>query len=261
MAGDHKNMYRHFSQIAPSYGQVRRTDIRPIQFISERLQAIEKIRAADIACGDGRYDLLLFEYLENLHLTCVDINESMLRQASKFLKGRGIKDFIILRANAVDLPLKDNSMDCIFTFNAIHHFDLNHFIESAAKTVRIGGLIFIYTRLQTQNARTLWGKYFPLFLDKERRLYELTDITEAVHSTSSFIIEFIKEFRFRRKATLDELVDKVYKKHYSTFSLYGDNELEHCIEEFRRSIMDDFGEEKQIEWFDENVLIVMRLES
>ncbi|UCH00436.1 MAG: class I SAM-dependent methyltransferase, partial [Deltaproteobacteria bacterium] len=216
------------------------------------------IRAADIGCGAGRYNLLLFEHLDNLHLTCIDINESMLKETSAYLKGNGIHRFITVKANVYDLPLKGNLMDCVFTFNAIHHFDLIRFVEKAAAITKEDGLIFIYTRLQSQNARNIWGRYFPLFLEKEERLYELNDITEAIDSTSCSTIESIENFQFKRKSTLDQLLDKVRKRHYSTFSLYDDHELEYCLRKFRKKIAHHFTDPEQIEWFDENIMIVVR---
>lgn len=256
-----RDVYNHFSQIALSYRDIRTTDLQPIQFIRERLKDLKTIRAADIGCGTGRYNLLLFEHLNNLHLTCIDINESMLKEASAYLKGNGMQRFITVKANAFDLPVKANMMDCVFTFNAIHHFDLLRFVEKAAVITKEDGFIFIYTRLQSQNARNIWGRHFPLFLEKEERLYELNDITETVDSTSCSTIESIKNFYFRRKATLDQLLDKVRKRHYSTFSLYDDHELEDCLRKFKKKIVHHFTDPEQIEWFDENIMIVLRLGS
>jgi len=259
MATQQRDIYDHFSQIAPSYRHIRTTDLRPIRFIREKLKDLRTIRAADIGCGAGRYNLLLFEHLDNLHLTCIDINESMLKEASAYLKGNGIKRFVTVKANAYDLPLKDNLMDCVFTFNAVHHFDLFRFVEKAAAITKEDGFIFIYTRLQSQNARNIWGRHFPLFLEKEGRLYELNDIAEAVDSTGCSSIESIKDFQFKRKATLDQLLDKVRKRHYSTFSLYNDHELKHCLRKFEKKIIHHFADPEQIEWFDENIMIVLRL--
>jgi len=45
---------KHFSEIASVYREVRITDPKPIQFISNRLKDLKPIRAADIGCGAGR---------------------------------------------------------------------------------------------------------------------------------------------------------------------------------------------------------------
>ncbi len=97
-------MYKHFSEIATSYRYVRTTDLEPIQVISQKLKDLRTVTTADVGCGDGRYSLLLFEYLNNLHLTCIDSNEAMLKQASAYFKCNGFHNFIAMKTNANDLP-------------------------------------------------------------------------------------------------------------------------------------------------------------
>jgi ubiquinone/menaquinone biosynthesis C-methylase UbiE len=43
----------------------------------------------------------------------------------------------------------------------VHHFDLGRFLAAAARVLKPGGQLFIYTRTPQQNARTIWGQYFP----------------------------------------------------------------------------------------------------
>ena len=85
--------YDHFSRVSSSYRTMRTTDKEPIIFISESLKNLYSVKAADVGCGDGRYDLLLFQNLNKLHLTCIDINDSMLQEASNYLKSRGFSNF------------------------------------------------------------------------------------------------------------------------------------------------------------------------
>lgn len=242
MASHKKTIQDHFSKIAGYYRRVRTTDLQPIGFISERLKGLKTIKAADIGCGAGRYDLLLFKHLNNLHLTLIDISESMLKQASGFLRSHSIGRFFTVRAHAHDLPLKECDRDCVFSFNAIHHFDFHGFIEKVARITKRGGFAFIYTRLQSQNERTIWTRHFPLFLEKEKRLYELHEITGAVESTGCSALETIKNFQFKRRATLDQLLDRANKIHYSTFALCTDTELRDCLQAFEEKITRDFAD-------------------
>ncbi len=258
MSVDQKGMKRHFSKIASSYKEMRTTDIEPILFINKKLKGLTRVKAADIGCGAGRYDLLFFKYLNNLFLICVDVNELMLEQTSNYLKGNGITNFKMMKSDMNDLPLEDGSMDCIFTFNAIHHFDFVKFLVSTAKAIKKTGFIFIYTRLRSQNARNIWGRYFPLFLEKEDRLYELDEMETMINSAGSLTIESIKNFKYKRSSTLTQLVSKVKGRHYSTFSLYKRMELEDSLKKFRRNIINNFSDPAQVEWFDENILLVLR---
>ena len=72
MQTEKQKMYEHFSFVASTYGDMRTTDEKMIIYIAETLKHMDNIVAADIGCGEGRYDVLLFKHLKNLHLTCVD---------------------------------------------------------------------------------------------------------------------------------------------------------------------------------------------
>lgn len=252
-------MYTHFSNVSAEYRDIRTTDVEPIAFIRETLGKYSKVDAADVGCGTGRYDLLLFKYINNLNLTCIDINNHMLKEVSNYLRRNGYGNVKTIRANADDIPLDNNSMDCIFTFNAIHHFDFPKFIKKAGNIIKNDGRIFIYTRLRSQNARNIWGEYFPRFAELETRLYESNEMEHWVHESGSLRFETIKSFKYKRNTTLQGLVKQVRSKHYSTFSLYEENELEKAIDDFQENLKSKFRNTSNIEFFDENILLVLKL--
>ena len=122
-------MSDHFTKLASFYSQYRTFDHEAINCITKKLAPMSNITAADIGCGDGRYSIKLIEKLRNrLSLTCVDNNYEMLRQISKILPN--FKNLQTKYAFAEKLPFDDNSLDCIFSFNAIHHFKINEFAKS-----------------------------------------------------------------------------------------------------------------------------------
>ena len=253
-----QDMYQHFSRVATSYNEIRTTDLEPIMFIKERCNNNHKIEAVDIGAGSGRYCLKLFEHLDNLYLTCIDINASMLEETSNCLARAGITDFKTIQSPAEDIPLADNSIDYIFVFNAIHHFNLKEFMARAARVLKDGGSIFIYTRLRSQNARNIWGRYFPFFLEKEDRLYELGELEGMIETVGSLDIECTEQFKYRRSASLCHLADLARSRHYSTFSLYQKDEFEAALQDFRGNIEKHFSNPEQIEWDDEYTMLVAK---
>ena len=254
-----QNMCNHFSRVASKYREVRTTDVEPITYIGEILKDSPEVWAADVGCGAGRYDLLLHQHIKNLHLTCIDVNESMLEQASDYLSSHGVINFETTKADANDnIPLEENTMDCILTFNAVHHFDFVRFIEKSARVLKKEGMLFIYTRLREQNARNIWGQYFPLFSEKEDRLYELNEMKQQIQSVDLLNLETAKPFKYKRNATLEDLINQVDARHYSTFSLYEDNELNKALGKFQENIKEIFQDTNRIEWYDENVLLVLK---
>ena len=251
-------MHEHFSSLSASYNELRTTDVQPVLHVRERLQDQGEIRAADIGCGAGRYDLLLLQHLPGLHLTCVDVNGAMVEETARYLKSHGQSNFVTQRIDASDLHLPEGALDCVVTFNAIHHFDPVAFLEQAAQAVTSSGHVFVYTRLKNQNTRNIWGRFFPGFPEKETRLYDLGCVESWADRLDDLNLETIEFFRFERVAPLERLLDQAAGKHYSTFSLYSADELRKALEIFEARLGQHFMGCDQIKWTDENVMMVFR---
>lgn len=253
------NTQKHFSKIANRYGDLRTTDAAPITYIAGRLQSLPRVYAADVGCGQGRYDLKLFEHLgETLNLYCVDGNRTMLQQANAYLRRHGVQTFQTVEAYARSLPFEPSSLDCIFTFNAVHHFKIVQFLHETARVLKEGGHLFIYTRLRSQNRRNIWGMYFPEFHEKETRLFEMNELEEWLWRTPDLQLEYIKFYKYERLSTLPELTARARGHHYSTFSLYDKNEFDAALQQFQETIHQCYRDVNNVRWYDENVLLVVR---
>ncbi len=257
LTGAQKDMYEHFSDVAVLYNNLRTTDLEPIMFIKGMLNGNGNIVAADIGCGAGRYSLQFLQHLGLHHLACIDINELMLEQVSNILEEAGLTNFSTIESTAEHIPLKDNSIDFIFTFNAIHHFDFAAFMQEAARIARDGGSIIIYTRLRCQNAGNIWGRYFPLFLAKEDRLYEMDELEQMIKLVPMLNIQCVKQFRYLRTASLGQLLNLARNSHYSTFSLYQKEEFASALKGFQRNITQHFSDPEHVEWFDDYTMLVV----
>ena len=254
-------IHQHFSRIARRYRNLRITDIEPIALITEELKNLAHIKAIDIGCGTGRYDLLLSRYLgDKLHLTCCDANAEMLKTLDKYLKNHGVSNFTSMRSQAENVPIPSDTLDCIFTFNAIHHFSLPEFLQESARILKSGGYLFIYTRLLEQNKNTIWGRCFPKYNQKETRLYSLKTLTKTTVSAPKLWIKSIEFFKYKRIATLKQLIERAKACHYSTFCLYSPEELKESLAGFTQKVKKEFDDTKCIQWSDENILLVIRKE-
>ncbi len=248
-------MHEHFARIAGVYRGVRTTDAAPVEYIRDALGGRGKIVAADIGCGAGRYDLLLFRYLDKLRLTCVDANPAMLEQLSVLLGGEGIEDFETIASTLEALRLADRSLDCVTTFNAVHHFHFPIFLAKAGAAIREDGRIFIYTRTPDHNAGSVWGRYFPGFKEKETRLNTLRRMETWIRASGSLRLIESRTFSYDRTANLDRLVDQARSRHYSTFSLYDDAEFEAAISAFEDTIRRHYDDPQRIDWVDRNLML------
>ena len=250
-------MLDHFSQVASIYSQIRTIDYELINYITKKLASMSNIVAADIGCGDGRYSIKLIEKLRNrLSLTCVDNNYEMLQQISKI--SSNFQNLQTRQAFAEKIPFDDNSLDCIFSFNAIHHFKINEFAKECNRVLKNNGLLFIYTRLKEQNESTIWGKFFPDFSKKENRLFDNHSLTECISNQTSLNLTSTEFFQHNRSSDIRTLVSKAEKKHYSTFSLYTVSEFEKSLGKFKQNIYQNFSNPENIQWVDENTMFVFQ---
>jgi len=250
-------MSDHFSQVASIYSQIRTIDYELINYITKKLASMSNIVAADIGCGDGRYSIKLIEKLRNrLSLTCVDNNYEMLQQISKI--SSNFQNLQTRQAFAEKIPFDDNSLDCIFSFNAIHHFKINEFAKECNRILKNNGLLFIYTRLKEQNESNIWCKFFPDFSKKENRLFDIQSLTKHISNQTSLNLTSTEFFEHKRSSDIQTLVSKAEKKHYSTFSLYTVSEFEKSLGKFKQNIYQNFSNPENIQWVDENTMFVFQ---
>jgi ubiquinone/menaquinone biosynthesis C-methylase UbiE len=217
-------MNGHFSHVARYYRHLRTTDMAPVNFVERNVVGCELTYVADIGCGAGRYSCHLLRHLDIRHLLCIDASEKMLKANGEHLRTKRMRNHSLIMATAERIPLARSTLDCVFAFNAIHHFNVAAFLNEAARIMKAGGRLFVYTRLKAQNATNIWGMYFPSFLQKENRLYELEELESVIRLIDGIDLESVNEFNFKRKTSLAELTMRARLKHYSTFSLYEEDE-------------------------------------
>ena len=248
-----KGALRHFSRIASRYQELRMTDIAPVLAIRERLKGMNAVAAADVGCGTGRYSLCALETVPNIgQLYCFDANDKMLAEMENSENCQAIV------SRAEHLPLLSGALDCLFTFNAVHHFQLPLFAKEASRVLMGGGFLFIYTRLRQQNAGHIWGRYFPHFFEKETRLYDLDAIVSSIGRVSTMKVNEVITFTHKRVSTLARLRELAREKHYSTFDFYSSSEFKRALAQFERNLRERFEDLNDIPWVDENTLLIIR---
>jgi ubiquinone/menaquinone biosynthesis C-methylase UbiE len=173
------------------------------------------------------------------------------------LGDEGFANFSTIESTAEHIPLRDNSIDCVFAFNAIHLFNFASFMKEAARIAVDGSSIIIYTRLRSQNAENIWGRYFPLFLVKEDRLYEMDELERMIALIPALNIQCVKQFRYLRNTSLNHLVNLARNCHYSTFSLYEKEEFTSALKGFQCNVAQHFSDLEHVQWFDEYTMLVV----
>ncbi len=134
----------------------------------------------------------------------------------------------------------------------MHHFDLGRFLTAVARVLQPGGQLFIYTRTPQQNARTIWGRYFPGFTEHEQRLHSEAGLRDAVRRTGGLEVVATQTFRHPRSSTAGRLRAQAEGRHYSTFSLYPPDALRASIATFLARLPGP-----EVCWVDEHLLVVV----
>jgi len=242
----------HFERVAAVYESLRTTDEAPVRAIGQLLPQ-RPVTGLDIGCGTGRYTRLLRALLpDGSLLAASDVSTAMLAQLTAANRGHAF-GVVPLLAAAEQLPLRAASLDVVTAFNCVHHFDLGGFLTAAARVLAPGGQLFIYTRTPQQNARTIWGRYFPGFTEHEQRLHSQAALRDAIRRASGLTLAATQTFQHRRTSTAGRLRAQAEGRHYSTFSLYTPEELRASIATFLARLPS-----AEVCWVDEHLLIIAR---
>ncbi len=173
----------HFERVAADYESLRTTDEAPVRRIGQLLPD-RPVVGLDIGCGTGRYSRLLCGLLPaGSLLVASDISAAMLAELMAGNDHHGSR-VVPLLSTAEELPWRTACLDLVIAFNCVHHFDLGRFLTAVARVLRPDGWLCIYTRTPEQNARTIWGRHFPGFIEREQRLYSEAALRDAVRQTS-----------------------------------------------------------------------------
>lgn len=251
----------HVTHIVKNFRDLGTNDSEPVSVILDKMNRLRRIEAVDIGCGAGRYDMLLYRFLgEKLQLTCLDADEDTQNNLTTYLDRHGVRTFSTKKSDAESMPFTGSSIDCLFTFNGVHHNDLPRLVTEGARILRSGGYLFVYTRLREHNEMNVWRQHLPRFNEKEKLLNSLDVFKQSLDSVSSLAIESIVFFAYNGMSALEQMFVHGRSHKYAVSSLYTPEELEETLKDFSISLRSQVADTPNTHWFDEKIMFVIKKE-
>ena len=248
----------HFRHVSRRYDALRTFHGSIVDRTVEALEPLERpITLVDVGVGTGRYLLPILRQLKqgvpaSVHAVGVDTQSAMLE---RFAERATAGCLTVVMADGHRLPLQDGIIDALLCFNAIHYFELRPFLAEAARVLLPGGRLLLYTRIPEQNRRTIWGRLFPLFADKERRLYSAEEIRTALELPGRFQLLEIAALQHAERTSAERLHEQARLRHYSTFDLYTPEEFRQALEVFQHRLEAEIDADGTIEYTHENTWV------
>lgn len=121
--------------------------------------------ALEIGCGQGADLSLLAKKADRV--TGVDLTPEGVVRAAKFLEEVGVKNAVVLVANAEKLPFRDAMFDSAYSFGVMHHTDCTQAcVDEAYRVLKPDGtaviMLYRFWSPQFLVSKTLRGVTYPL---------------------------------------------------------------------------------------------------
>ena len=132
---------------------------------SQFLSTPEDKVALEIGHGGGRILAAARGYFKNV--IGIDIHENNDR-VERELKTRGIHNFQLIKTKGREIPIEDNSIDCVYSFVVLQHVEkvevFKNYLKEAHRILKPNGVAVLY-----------FGRKFTLSLNRSSKVLYLVD--------------------------------------------------------------------------------------
>jgi ubiquinone/menaquinone biosynthesis C-methylase UbiE len=155
---------------------IKHIHISKVDAIYKLLNPKKDFMVLDLGCGTGYASLMHEGFANNdLKVVSVDISKSGVSMGKKYSIKFGInRDFMV--GDGTKLPFKNNSFDCVFCINLLHHIK-NH-QHTLNEMARVGKSVCCVE---------------PNSMNPVQRRYQKTEIAKKAGDTKSFFLKELKK--------------------------------------------------------------------
>ena len=133
-------------------------DQRERQAVLDALQPVASKRILEIACGTGRFSIMLAEH--GADVTGIDISTAMLSRSRAKSNATAVDTIDFIRGDAARLPFPDNSFDAVFAVRFFHLTDTpSRYLREMRRVTK--DRVFFDT-FNARSARTVYNWLLPM---------------------------------------------------------------------------------------------------
>ena len=174
----------------------RLIDRREKRAVLEALNPIEDRRVLEIACGTGRFTVMLAE--RGADIVGLDISSAMMAQGRAKARAADVADRIeFLRGDAARLPFPDDHFDTVFAMRFFHLADTP--AKFLAEMCRVSREQVFFDTFNDRSTRVLYNWLLPM----GSRLYGRTEVERLIDGAGLTLADashdFVLPYGFYRK--------------------------------------------------------------
>jgi ubiquinone/menaquinone biosynthesis C-methylase UbiE len=164
-----------------------------------RSQLKDGSKMADLASGYGFLPLELQKL--DIDITCVDKFPGMIEMTKKHFESNG-ENLKIKRADIVNLPFEDHSLEAVSAMSTLEHFPLNEVQEDILpeikRVLKADGLLFVH--MPVKSVMTLFKKNWRIYIKHDLPKWACDDDGDVTHKmwlTSEQYFDLIHKAGFK----------------------------------------------------------------
>ncbi|PSQ07005.1 SAM-dependent methyltransferase [Halobacteriales archaeon QS_6_71_20] len=167
----------------------RLIDRREKRAVLEALAPVEDERVLEIACGTGRFTVMLAE--RGADIVGLDISDAMLAQGRRKAGEAGLDDTVeFMRGDAARLPFPDDHFDAVFAMRFFHLADTP--AKFLAEMARVSKDVVFFDTFRGASLRVLYNWALPM----GSRLYSREEVDRLIDGAGLRLREADHDFVF-----------------------------------------------------------------
>lgn len=145
--------------------------------------APEEGRFLEVGCGTGWISIGVATHSRAV-ITGIDLSENMLKRARSNAESEGIHNINFTKGDALKIPFEDNSFDCVYSHNMMHHLENpGTMLKEIMRVSKNNGAILVrdlkrLSRIETALHVSIFGFSYDSLMRKQYRDSIRASLTE-----------------------------------------------------------------------------------